>query len=209
MLILPWCFGLLFCPIFFFIVYKNVRMKTLNKIQCLYIYTGFRFLCQALLTLGSFNSLILSHWGGWPKPVPSKRVFTRVPSKFVEQDFLPIKQGNNGVGSLAWGMPRVSWHLYSGWNGHSKNWCMVQHIHSTAPVFWACNLWNKERCSWSNWGQSYLLILTGVNSTSTTGMPTLTSTHPFPSILNFSPFIYPGSSGKHPHEHTEFPFQPS
>ena len=49
-------------------------METLNKgFLHLYIDTGFCFLCQVLLTLGGHNSWTLSHWGGWPKPVPSQK----------------------------------------------------------------------------------------------------------------------------------------
>ena len=52
------------------------EQKHLIKIHCLYIYTWFCSLCQALLTLGGFNSLTLSHWGGWPRTVPSQKVST-------------------------------------------------------------------------------------------------------------------------------------
>ena len=75
-------------------------------------------------------------------------------------------------------MPRVSWHLCSGWNCCSENWCTGQCTHFTSPMLWACNLWNEERWVWSNHGWSYLFSLTGVISTSTARMPMLTSTHP-------------------------------
>ena len=43
-------------------------METFNKIlQHLYIYTEFYFLCQALLMLGSLNSL--THTRDWLKPL--------------------------------------------------------------------------------------------------------------------------------------------
>ena len=116
----------------FLLVYKHVRMETLKNSTFIH-WCRICFSCQVLLTLCGFNSLTLSHWWGWPKPVISQNIFTRVPSQFVEQDFLPIWQGNNGVRSLVWGMLRVLWHLYSGWNGHSKNWYMGQHTCFSPP----------------------------------------------------------------------------
>ena len=47
-------------------------METI-KIQHLYIYTGFSFLCEVLLTLGSFNSLTLTL--GVAKAQPLSRGF--------------------------------------------------------------------------------------------------------------------------------------
>ena len=70
----------------------------------------------------------------------------------------------------------VSWHLYWGWNSCSKNWCMCQCTCFTPPMLWACKFQNEERWGWSNHCQSYLLSLTGVISTSATGMQMLTST---------------------------------
>ena len=64
-------------------------------------------------------------------------------------------------------------------------------------MFWACKLQTKERWGWSNPTQSYHLSLTGVISTYSARMLTLTATPLHPSTLDFSPFIYPGSSGKH------------
>ena len=78
------------------------------------IYTEFCLLSQALLMLCGLNSLTLSHWRGWLKPVPSQKV------------------------TWAWGplcgeCQEFSWHLYSGWNGHPKNWCMDKPTHFTTP----------------------------------------------------------------------------
>ena len=43
------------------------------------------------------------------------------------------------------------------------------------PMFWACKLQTEERWGWSNHGQSYLLSLTSVISTSAARMPMLTA----------------------------------
>ena len=54
----------------FFTVYKNVRTETLN--EKLTFIQGFIPCVKHCLTL--------LHSGWWPKPVPSHRIFTRVPS---------------------------------------------------------------------------------------------------------------------------------
>ena len=95
-----------FCFLFTFLLNMGEHKHSI-KVFNIYTFKWFCFLCQTSLMLGGFNSLTLSCWGGWLKSVPSKRVLTRVPSKFVEQNFLPIWQGNNGMGSFTWGMPRV------------------------------------------------------------------------------------------------------
>ena len=75
-------------------------------------------------------------------------------------------------------MPGIPWHLYLGWNGHTKNKCMGQQKCFTHPML-CCELATPEgrEVGWSNHGQSYLLSLTSVINTSTTRMAMLTSTH--------------------------------
>ena len=63
-------------------------------------------------------------------------------------------------------------------------------------MFWACKLQTKVRWGWSNCSQSYLLSLTSVISTSAARTLMLTAFPFHPSKLDFSPFMYPGSSGK-------------
>ena len=84
--------------------------------------------------------------------------------------------GQQWCGSLAWGMPRVSQHLYSGSSGHSKNQCTGQCTHSTPPC---CELAisRMKRGGVEVITAGHILSLTGVISTSTTRMQTLTSTH--------------------------------
>ena len=65
---------------FFLEFIKMSKPKHLIKfLQHLYTYTEYFSLCQALLTLGGFDSSTLSHWG-LAKASPLPGVFAKVPS---------------------------------------------------------------------------------------------------------------------------------
>ena len=141
------------------------------------IYTVFFSLCQALLTLGSFNILTLSHWGGCLKPVSSQRVSLGFQVSLKSRILYPF-----GRVTTVWGPLHGEHQEFHGILNRMK-WSLQKLMHrpvnhSIPPILWACNLLSKERWGWSNCNQSYLLGFTSVTSTSAARMPTFNSTHP-------------------------------
>ena len=65
---------------FIFYLFMSEWKHLIKVFQHLYIYTKFCFLFQASLTQGDLNSLTLSHWREWLKPVPSQMIFVKVPN---------------------------------------------------------------------------------------------------------------------------------
>ena len=80
--ILPWYFDFPFCPIlfFFFTVYRNVRVESLNKMLTFIHLYRVLFLVSSIAHSRWFQHLNTPTLGRVAKASPFQKVFTRVPS---------------------------------------------------------------------------------------------------------------------------------